>query len=65
MSTNDDLKDLLDFLEDAGCDRERVMKWIDHPLSELGEKTPRELVDEGHKEGLQDYVISISSGTVG
>lgn len=45
--------------------RDRACRWFDTPIDHLGGKSPRQLVTEGHAEGIRDYILSISSGTVG
>lgn len=45
--------------------RDRAVRWFDTPIPHLEGKSPRQLVAEGHAEGIRDYVLSISSGSVG
>lgn len=45
--------------------RDRACRWFDTPIDHLEGKSPRQLVAEGHAEGIRDYILSISSGTVG
>lgn len=45
--------------------RDLALQWLDLPLAGLGGKSPRQLIGEGHAEGIRDYIISICSGPVG
>ncbi len=47
-------------------DVDRAVYWYRTvPLIELGGKTAEQLVAAGHAEGVKDYIISLSSGSVG
>jgi hypothetical protein len=48
-----------------GGDAERARRWLDLPLSALGGRTARQLVEDGHINGVRDYVESLQSGSVG
>lgn len=48
-----------------GGDAERARRWLDLPLSDLDGQTARQLVEDGHINGVRDYVESLQSGSVG
>jgi hypothetical protein len=65
-NTEAGLNGLVAFITEInGGDAERARQWLDIPLVELGGRTARQLVEDGHIDGVRDYVESLQSGTVG
>jgi hypothetical protein len=65
-STEAELDALVEFIVELnGGDAERARRWLDLPLPELGGRTARRLVEDGHINGVRDYVESLQSGSVG
>jgi uncharacterized protein (DUF2384 family) len=64
--TTAELEALVAFITDLnGGDAERARQWLDIPLEDLGDRTARKLVEDGHIDGVRDYVESLQSGSVG
>jgi len=44
---------------------DRAARWFEATLSELRNKSPRQLVAEGHADGVLDYMLGLCTGTIG